>query len=317
MVIPLTPEIMFQARVDAILQSKQDDNFMNYSLKTMKGYRKEKTDRQFGIALQTITEAWAASEYLKRVETNVTEFMQIAANAMRSNDKFYQLQKFCDKYIPTPKGRLMGTKHCFLVKGGKAKETVEGEWVAGDSPLIKGWYNLEGGTKRYAHSYYFPNPNNKSGKSVIGRSWQPFNVWEEMDVKEWIELLSATVQDHETGLQVLEMQPECGDVLKEQVITPPEVWIKDGDIKNTLVQIRVEEEKILISDTKNLDIDFPQNRNACMAMGNCEFIPICFLKDWKWEGVDTKVRTDPIGSGLFTWRKPHHKAEAEALSVEC
>ena len=145
---------------------------------------------------------------------------------------------FIDKYMPVPPERIRDTKFCFLIKGGKGKP-VEGEedsFIA-QSPLIRGYKN----DGHYAHSFYFPNENNKSGKGRLGKGWEAFNVWEEMGVKTWIEMLSSKVRDSQTGEDMFEIQPECGDIIKQQVVTPPETFVKDADLFHTLVQIEAME----------------------------------------------------------------------------
>ena len=322
--VPITNEIIFQARVDAILQGRSDGRMFNYSLKTMKGYRGRLTDRVFAIALQTQTEAWAAEQELKRRVKMHQMFMSEAAKRITLDGKYKNLEQFVAKYMPVPEDRIYGTKHCFLVKGGKAEGTDDGSYKAGDSPFIRGYRMDSGSGVSYCHSYYYPNSNNKSGKGSIGNKWQIFNVWEEMTIKEWIAKLNSKVQDH-TGEMIYEMQPECGDIIKQQVITPQETFVKREVVESTLVQITYQESEIksnisLIRKDETwggyLDMFFPMTEGACYQMGVCEYLPICHLRDWRNEPVDRKVREDPIGSGLYSWRAPHHKSEEEAYDTK-
>ena len=315
--MPLTKDIMFQARVDAILKVKGTEEYYNYSLKTMAEFYEGKTDRTFKLALQTLTEQWAAQEHFKALRAMLSGFDEYANKKVALRDKRAQLQRFTDKYMSKPPLRIFGTRHCFLIKGGKAKQEEYG--MMGQSPLIRGYKQPKGPEEwAYAHSYYYPNPSNKSEKGSIGSKWQPFNVWEEMTVKEWIALLASRVQDHETREWIPEIQPECGDVLKQQVVTPPENFANQKEIDSMLVQITEQEKMVFYDATQGgspeaLDISFPMNRHACLYPSTCEFLPICHLEDWKGDPVSPKVRENPIESGMYVWRVPHHDTERKAL----
>jgi hypothetical protein len=321
-VMPLSRDILMQVRVDAILQGKDDGKMFNYSLKTMKGYREKDTDRQFATALQTQTEVLGAQHLLREQYKLYKNFLGTASQRLQNEKRYQTLTQFVSKYMPAPQQGIYGTKHCFLIKGGKAKEGEYGEYTAGDSPLIRGYRADTGSSIIYVHSFRTPNSGNKSGYSVIGKAFQAFNVWEQMTIKEWIALLNSKVQDH-TGEIVPEIQPECGDIIKAQVITPPETFAKKEELESTLVQITHGEElvRMLVSDIGpeetyggNLDKSFEMNRASCYNMGVCEFTPICLLKDWKGDAVSREVRNDPVGSGMFKWRVPHHRAELEAMN---
>jgi len=294
----------------------------------MASYYQERTDRTFNLSLQTITEVWAAQEYFRRVGKMLNQFGSYANKKVTLNDKRLQLQKFIDKYMPKPSDRIFGTRHCFLIKGGKAKGG-EDEWMS-QSPLVRGYRmptDYTGTDKQYAyaHSAKYPNSGNKSGFGRLGNKWEPFNVWEEMGVRKWISMLASKVVDHETHEEIPEIQPECGDILKQQVVTPPETFAKQEEIGSTLVQITKQEVELkyayreCVNDYtygKDLDRFFPQHRHSCLFPTTCEFLPICYGQDWKGDPVPTQVREDPIGSGLFTWRVAHHEQERKALNAD-
>ena len=50
---------------------------------------------------------------------------------------------------------------------------------------------------------------------------------------------------------------------------------------------------------------FPQHRRSCDWPSACPFQEICFGSE--------QVAADPVGSGLYVWREPHHEAEAQQL----
>jgi hypothetical protein len=146
-----------------------------------------------------------------------------------------------------------------------------------------------------------------------------------MGVRKWISMLASKVVDHETHEEIPEIQPECGDILKQQVVTPPETFAKQEEIKATLIQISLQEQEVKYNSSavnsnvtwgSHLDRNFPQHRHSCLFPTTCEFLPICHLQDWKGDPVPTQVREDPIGSGLFTWRVAHHEQERKALNAD-
>jgi hypothetical protein len=323
--------ILLQARIDAVLKVKQQPMFLNYSLKTMKDYRGEKTDLKFEFGLQTITEQWATQKYFAEVNQSIAQFEKVSTVLLHSKPKVYEnLRQFNAKYFPKFPEKMSGTKHCFLLKGAKAKYNEDTqEWQAGDSPLVRGFRKpySEGGDMAYAHSYYFPNSANKSGKGALGTSWERFNVWEVMSIKEWLEMLSSRVQDH-TGKVIPEIQPECGDVIKSQVVTPSEVWKDPGVIDSTLVQIGETESRVRgfvhgkkdrnnLNTTYGTDLDYevPMNLGSCFYPTSCEYLPICHGIDYRGKPVGTKPRENPMENG-YTWRVPHHPKEKEELCIK-
>jgi hypothetical protein len=211
--------------------------------------------------------------------------------------------------------RLMGIRFCYLVKGIRKKS----EYNNGNapyitySPLIRGYRYITPTGTMYAHSWFYPNPNNKSGKSILGKGWESFNVWEsDISIKDWINALHQN-----------QIQPECGDVLRQNVITPPEYFRDDNEIAESMRQVIAQEthiferletiEQMIKSGAtaqnsqiliEMLGSTFPQYKKACWFMYGepCPYIPLC----WKPE-----VGADPIGSGLYQIRVPHHLAERE------
>lgn len=60
---------------------------------------------------------------------------------------------------------------------------------------------------------------------------------------------------------------------------------------------------------KDLDEEFPQNEDHCLRYWGhpCAFEAACFT---------ARVRRDPVGSGLYALRVPHHRAEREKFSLD-
>lgn len=288
-------EVIQSARIDWVLQEIESKDLF---LVSFKGYRQfgEHEAKEASHDTQGLSESWAFDEYLK---------------------------------IKQIKKSIMGVRMLYLIKGTR-KETKRGnrnyEQV---SPLIRGFRRLNEDGIEYAHSWFYPDTRsedqrNDSGVRALGKSWEKFDVFkgqalEELGgVKGWISELDLINQ----GFQGI--QPECGDILSEQV-KEPEVYLRhDRDIESWLRQTKGREQEIAFklalrrSYLKNaysdeernvahrqfMDDCFPMNRKACHyypgQTNDCQYIPICF-------GTDEE-RNNPLENG-FTWRIPHHKSE--------
>jgi hypothetical protein len=124
-------------------------------------------------------------------------------------------------------------------------------------------------------------------------------VWEEMEPKEWVEML--TVEELESlFVQVEPMKPRLLDLLrwKHQTIYQENQIIKDLDLIDDAIEMGYPEEEVaaLVAQL------FPKNDAACFRyFGHpCEYEPLCFTAE---------VERDPVGSGKYEWRKPHHVME--------
>lgn len=256
-------ELDYPVKADAILLSKSDNRIYVYSLKTTKIWN-ERTQLSYRIDLQGITELAGVRQALKGT-----------------------------KYEPL----IGGVAFCFLVKGNFAFK--EGRWET-DSPLIRGWKYQGPNLATYAHSFWFPNPSNQSGKGRLPNSYTPFKVWESYPggIKEWIGDLGAG-----------EIQPDCPNPLIESVRSPLPSYRDDHDLDITLQEIAQAEKRIIIgleqlknktpyTNTKELMSSyFPRNRRSCYWPTQCEYIPICH------QGI-----TNVLESG-YKLRIPHHEAE--------
>lgn len=275
-------EVIQSAKVDWVLQEIETKDLF---LVSFKGYRTYGNNEAKAASHDTqgLSESWAFDEYLKTKGINK---------------------------------RIMGVKMLYLIKGAR-KETKRGNgrWEQ-QSPLIRGYRKLTEEGPAYAHSYFFPDTRdedrrNESGITSLGRSWDKVEIFKEWSIKEWIELLANE-----------DIQPECGDILSQQVMEP-EVYLRgDREIASWLRQTQSREEEIaqkllalneefgtepLTASDKGLmalDVMFPQNRAACHYYpgdhNDCQYVGICF-------GTAEEGK-NPLEDG-FVYRTPHHKAE--------
>ena len=308
--LPLGNLIMWQTRVDAELQEIGSGDYHNYSLKTVAMWTAQ-SEKGYKQDLQGITEIWGVEEDNRRALTEWDGMRDSAEELLKRNiggNNLLKIWEFLSKKKPLDK-KVMGVSFCFLVKGKWRREDPSDEMSlrVTDCPLIRGYKNITASEVLYAHSWYFPNLANKSGKGALGKGWEKFNVWEsDITIKQWIEVLhSGTIQ------------PECGDILGAHCITPPEYFRDEDDIQETMEEIRLSEEKIAIAAESierqegkirmgDLLEVFPRNRAHCYwHFGDeCPYVPVCW---------DATVGSDIMGSGLYEIRKPHHTPEAKEL----
>jgi hypothetical protein len=257
-------ELDYPARADAILQAKVDNRIYVYSLKTTKMWN-ERTQSSYRIDLQGVTELAAVRQLLK-------------------GTKFESM--------------LGGVAYCFLVKGD-FKQSENGDWET-NSPLIRGWRSTTPTGIDHAHSFWYPNSHNTSGKGRLPNSYSQFKVWNDYEggVKAWIGSLANG-----------EIQPDVPSPLIECVRSPLPSYRDDHDLDRTLAEILGIERRVIIGveelakttkKERRFEIVtqyFPRNRRSCFWPTQCEFIPICH------QGVKK-----PLESG-YQLRVPHHEKE--------
>lgn len=218
--------------------------------------------------------------------------------------------------------QVFGVKMEFLIKGMREKND-DGVYIQ-KSPLIRG-YRQRGiipSDDQYAWSLFWqcsqPHSMRKSkwypdgmcpgdGRNhKRGDGWDSFNVWEAMGVKEWIRMLDSG-----------EVAPEAGDCLEKQLILPIPYFRDPEQIEDWKEQVTAQESavalhSILVQQATNeqqrrklLNAHFRQHTRSCYRPYACPYLDVCF-------GSPTMKR-DPIGSGVYCWRTPHHEPELVQL----
>ena len=308
--LEIAPGVMFMARVDAELQEIGSGDYFNYSLKTMKSWN-ERSENSYKSDLQGVTEIWAVEEDSKRIDETISNIVNslemvkdnFPAKAYTSIVEFLAKKKMGKK--------VSGVRFCILIKGERKKPDYYGNdpeaLYITYNPLIRGYKKVTPTEILYAWSWFVPKPENKSGKGTIGQGWEPFNVWEsDISIKEWIEALNG-------GL----IQPECGNPVRQQVVTPVEYFRDEEEIEIAIMEIKLQERRIADGldwlekyrtqltqhgVEEQLAEYFPHIRKHCEFHfgGPCEYKDLC----WKPE-----VRNDPLGSGLYQIRESHHSSE--------
>lgn len=308
--IELVPGLTLESRVDAILKKKNTKSLFNYQLKTSKMWNSRNMN-SYRTDLQGILEWYNVEQRLIREQAAIQNIVNLSKD-VQSIDKDNQaiLEKFYSKYLDNS---LVGIKWCILVKGDR-KAVSEGGIYETNHPMIKGWKKVFPNDIKFAHSYYFENRDNKSGRGGLGSTWDSFYVWDNdfgWTVKKWVQAcVNGEIQENAKG------------ELAQWVVSPPEDYRKRIHIEDTVKQVVIQEKNINVAlnnlkvvtidpqykDTTNgelvrqdiMNSVFDQHQNGCYFPDVCEYLDIC------WNG-----ETDPIGSGKFEYRIPHHQRELE------
>ncbi len=299
-------QVVDLARVDAILQDRSSKDWFNYSLKTQKSWY-DVAELRLKISLQAAIECMAVEHRLKQDKLDLKSMFALA---IKHGVKDYA-KLIKEKHDSIPK-QLMGTKSCFLIKGDRKESKYEkGHYITYNS-LIRG-YKKETpasiGKKasfEYAWSWQTVKAENKSGMGTLGKGWEPFNVWEEMGVKKWIEMIQG-------GLQ-----KECGNPFNEIVRSPTEWFRRQQVLDLVYVQVSQEEQetfekiKKYYGDAEQIRRHFPMEQDSCYPFTNypCPYLIICNNGNNEYR---EHIANDPIGSGDFVKRTPHHELERRML----
>lgn len=306
----LAPNVEFMARPDAEFAELDSGDNIIYSLKTAALWN-AKSESSYRLDLQGITEIWAVEQDAVEANYELGLIKGMAEQLIPRRQDMAKNLMAISKFMTsaTREKKIMGVRYCILIKGKRLKPDYapEDAMYVTYSPLIRGYKNISPDGINYAHSFVYPNPENKSGTSRLGKGWVPFNVWEQKDmtVKSWLEFLDKQ-----------ECQPECGDIIGAQIVNPLDYFRDEAEIKEGMREVRYQEERIMMAlddlinaqDDKQAEDEilasvFPHHRKSCQFMYGdiCEYVPLCW---------DAATKADPLHNG-YEQRIPHHTTEVE------
>ena len=196
--------------------------------------------------------------------------------------------------------RVKGTRFAFLVKGRREKDKATG-FLRVANPFTQG-YKLPTNTGiEYAYWYYYPNP--EGGMSRLGARWVKFDVTEYVGgIKQWVR-----------DIVNKKLQPELNSAhFLDKWAIPKEKYPAKEDVKLAIAQIKAIAFEILAKikypGSDQIPIAWVQNKDCCYWPEDCEYLPICHGRiPFSKERIPPV--TDPIGSGLYQIRIPHHDEE--------
>jgi hypothetical protein len=312
--------INFQGKPDIILETKDSNkDILVYSLKTIKDFAWY-VEKSYKRDLQGVTESYLTNKFLQAKNSEIDHLVTAILNHSSILD-------FREKLVDFTKSKkvnsnVSGIKFCYLIKGTRKESDYDPRHYITYNPLIRGYRKVTTTGVEFAHSWFYPNPENKSGKSILRKGWEPFNVWEsehfEGSIYKWMKELEGG-----------KIQPNCPDPIKGVVVTPIEVRRDGREIVEDMEVLKREEisffEKLsnLVTSVNQLSNltelqeglrTFGKTRKRCDYPTPCDYLPVCYGEDEKGNIIDNPlVQIDPIGSGYYEVREPHHEMEREGL----
>lgn len=294
----------FGMRGDALLMEKDSLDLYVLSLKTAKehGKRDEDSARH---DMQGLSETATVDQRLQGWQKfyEETKDLDIPPGERAIPEWFFQRAR--TGALP----QVMGVKMEFALKGRRSEYPEgSGRWTF-SNPLIRPWKKADdlgrGGTQ-YAVKYEFKD--DMGGNHRLGKGWTRINIWEDMGVKNWIEMLaSESIQGFQPGY-----------ALANQFVLPMEIYRNEHDMERWQRQIVAQEKRVaegreLVLDhnihpevfEEYLDEYFPMHTKSCDWPTRCFYQDVCF-------GPDSYLH-NPISSGLYTVRTPNHKTELSYL----
>jgi hypothetical protein len=323
-------DIILGSRADAILQHKQTKDIVVYSLKTMKRWD-TRALRSYKKGSQVVTETEAVRWLLAQQESAIGNVL----NSITNNDihgvlyavpKMREIFDYLLHRVGQSNPKNIGVKFCFLIKGNREDKNLQSDWDYQTSPLITGYKKFTPSGIEYAHTNKTVKPENKSGFGKLGKGWEKFNVWEEESlgmpderVKNWINLLNnqyklTTSNTGGVNIGYVQIQVELaeieGNILKQQIITPSEIYPTKDRVDKVLEEIKEQEgaiRHILSHDT--FDSFFYKNDRSCHWPTNCQYLPICWGESVNSDTPFDVSLDDVLTNGVYERRKPHYELE--------
>lgn len=303
--------LILQGKLDVTFEEINSSDLYIVSFKTAAGWdrRQEKANEHdnqglsetFCLESRLHKENRELHELIDKVEESTCLGSNLPQKTIEATKKYVQyLYKF-EKHE-----KVMGVLMIYMIKGKRYESySNPGRWEQ-HSPLIRAYRKVIGTEFEYAGSLWYDNPSNKSGKGKLGKGWESFNVWESEEVgfvKGWI----AKAANNELG----------SDIIGETFKIPSPYFRRQDHIDSWVRQIISIEAEISSKQAKlvdptipfngmglveKLDMLFHQTKKHCHYPNDCSYLDICY---------NNEVFDDPIGSGKFMWRVPHHQKEKE------
>jgi len=326
--------IVLEGKCDAILESRENGEIVLVSFKTSKysPYDDSRKDKNAHHDLQGITETWLTqARLIQESSANTAEIVLANLESSREiapewcKEPIKKVIDWIERKSQKIVKRVAGVQMIYLLKGWRG-ETPKGSGQYKDaSPLIHGWRkpNLATNLWDYAWSYEYPNPENPSGVSRLGKGWEKFDVWDDFEggVEKWIDLLCSEETDH-NGNIIPAIQPECGWCLAKQIVVSPLIHRTPQEIRSFLISAKKRESEIVraisqvngwnlqeLIDYGWLDEFFEMRQHSCHYPSDCKFVQICYDSEIREHPL---AATDPVtGEPIYCYRTPHHQKELE------
>jgi hypothetical protein len=306
------------SRPDAVMLNRHTSEIEIMSFKTIGNWdARKQSEAQHDT--QGLSESWAVEGWMQQLWDGLQANPDRGPEEMGIDGELFLLMK---EYPYAPK---VSTVRMEYLLRGERRQDPSGRWVT-HSPLIRGYHRETGGlATEYAWSGYWscssPHAMRKSSWYRDGRcpgdgrrhklpdDYEPLAVWEADEVggvAGWIEMLASG-----------RVQPEAGDALQQQLILLPPFFRHQADIDRWCRQASAQEAQVaqdswqandLLKAGRLDDLDIFLDQHFPMHTRGCDYPTRCQFQDICW---NPEVARDPLASGLFAPRHPHHELERE------
>lgn len=294
--------ITFLGKADGLFLRKSDNKIVQLSIKTASTYL-EVTERNILHDMQGVSEQVCTNDRLLRLWKQVKQFNDYV---FEGGNELFNLLKHA-KEAP----KVYAVQYEFLIKGQR-KQDPYGSGIYKQNNFLIHPYKMEsmmtisGGQIGHSPSDY----KTAFGKGKPPKGWNKIDIWEDIGIKNWIEMLALG-----------KVQPEEGNLLDSLLITPSLILRTEEEMEEWLVSTRFREEEIArhLDEIENLDSRLEENQSKIKELTwkyfpkntlSCHnhFGRDCFAVRHCHEAIDIKMAT---GAGIFIPRRSHHKAELD------
>lgn len=311
--------IVFMSRPDALLLNRRSRSLELLSYKTTGSWDVRK-ERDAQHDMQGLSEAIEVEQRLGErwrrltVDNPITDDNDSMARYLRS--------------LPAPP-RILAVRYEYILKGERRRDKDAsarfGFTVRTQSSLLTRAHlnaGMTAGDEQWNWSYDYIKEDGSPSK-LYAKNWPGKAVWEHMSTRAWIDMLDATVMAQgEEGREMGWQGPAQASgftaehPLDSLFLPPVSVNRNDDDLRDLVEQMEATEVKVAegvaavraAADEGErrhlLNVHFSQTRRACEYPSTCSFVSICY------GGED--IRRDPLNSGKFAVRVPHHTPEIVA-----
>lgn len=194
-----------------------------------------------------------------------------------------------------------------LVKGTRRRET------AASSPFCGA--NLQNSPFCYAYAMKFKGSTEVMLSTAWSRGAEKVLVTNHVPMKAWVEELHSEGELEKQFVSVPPISPLPEQILRwrrQTIAAETRFAMALSDVQYTEDVLRIQTaagcepeviEKARAILEEKLDFHFPQHDTHCNRyFGSCSFADVCF---------EPNIGEDPLGSGLYKKRDPHHTSEIE------
>lgn len=311
--------VIWLGKADGLLRNKLTNELVVLSIKTASQYLEDLTLRNILHDMQGVSEIaciqnriesyYPIAEYLITNQEYQIERFAKAANVPDGLLNYIKEQCKIEPYFLSrynSRFKIRKVQYEYLIKGQRRKDT-DGFYRTQNTlihPLKKDpmtYFSAQLDSYEIEDEYKW-----LLGAGKTPKNWSKINIWEDVGVDNWIQMLAEG-----------KIQPEEGNAFQNFIKTPDVVNRTDEEIEEWKISTSYLEETIAtnlnlinIADEswrlETIQRFFPKNTQSCHNYygGDCVFVDVCHGNQSIEEGLE---------NGLYQIRTSHHELERQVL----